>query len=449
MREALSALTTRGRAFLAAGLTALVCAILLGYDDLIRVGALLALVPLVTAWFLGRSRYRLGLVRSANPTVVAAGQQSQVQLELTNDGKMPTGLLLLEDQIPYVLGTRPRFVVDRMGPRWKRVVAYAVRSDVRGKFTIGPMKVRLSDAFGMVELDRTFTSTSTLVVTPRVVPLPVVPLSGAWTGAGDNRPRAFASGSAEDVTVREYRRGDDLRRVHWRSSAHAGELLVRREEQPWQSRATLFVDNRRIAHRGSGAASSLEHAVSIAASIGVHLVQRGFNVRLVTAAGEDAATQWHEHGALVSETRPLLEALAVLGEAPSHHLDVRWLQDAGNAGLLIGVLGALGDHDRAAFSRMRHSGSGALAVALDVDSWGRGRRPGPDAMSWLASHGWKAVSAGPQDPLPTLWQELGRLGGARDSGPVPNRAGGATVGGAPLPDDATATSGTPVAGGAP
>ena len=176
MREALSALTTRGRAFLAAGLTALVCAILLGYDDLIRVGALLALVPLVTAWFLGRSRYRLGLVRWVNPTVVAAGQQSQVQLELTNDGKMPTGLLLLEDQIPYVLGTRPRFVVDRMGPRWKRVVAYTVRSDVRGKFTIGPMKVRLSDAFGMVELDRTFTSTSNLVVTPRVVPLPVVRL---------------------------------------------------------------------------------------------------------------------------------------------------------------------------------------------------------------------------------------------------------------------------------
>ena len=194
MREALSALTTRGRAFMAAGVTAFVCAMLLGYDELIRVGALLVLVPLATAWFLGRSRYRLGLVRSVNPTLVAAGQQSRVTLDLTNDGRMPTGLLLLEDQIPYVLGTRPRFVVDRMGPRWRRSVAYLVRSEVRGKFTVGPMKVRLSDPFGMVELDRTFTSTSTLVVTPRVLPLPVVPLSGAWTGSGDNRPRAFASG---------------------------------------------------------------------------------------------------------------------------------------------------------------------------------------------------------------------------------------------------------------
>ncbi|MGI8901735.1 MAG: DUF58 domain-containing protein [Nocardioides sp.] len=232
MREALSALTTRGRAFLAAGITAFVCAVVLGYDELIRVGALLVLVPLVTAFFLGRSRYRLGLVRSVNPKQVVAGQQTSVTLDLTNDGRMPTGLLLLEDQLPYVLGTRPRFVVDRMGPKWKRSVSYVVRSEVRGKFTIGPMKVRLSDPFGMVELDRTFQSMTSLVVTPRVLALPAVPLSGAWTGSGDNRPRAFASGSAEDVTVREYRRGDDLRRVHWRSSAHAGDLMVRREEQP-------------------------------------------------------------------------------------------------------------------------------------------------------------------------------------------------------------------------
>ena len=190
MREALSALTIRGRAFLAAGGTAFVCALLLGHDELVRVGALLLLLPLATAFFLGRSRYRLGLVRSLTPTQVAAGQQARVQLDLTNDGRMPTGLLLLEDQIPYVLGTRPRFVVDRMGPRWKRSVGYLVRSDVRGKFEVGPMKVRLSDPFGLVELDRTFQTRSSLVVTPRVVPLPVVPLSGVWTGSGDTRPRA-------------------------------------------------------------------------------------------------------------------------------------------------------------------------------------------------------------------------------------------------------------------
>ena len=415
MREALSALTTRGRAFLAAGLTATVCAVFLGYDELVRVGALLVLVPLATAWFLGRSRYRLGLVRTLTPSQVTAGQQARVSIDLTNDGRMPTGLLLLEDQIPYLLGTRPRFVVDRMGPRWKRQVGYLVRSDVRGKFTIGPMKVRLSDPFGMVELDRTFQTTSSLVVTPRVIPLPPVPLSGAWTGSGDNRPRAFASGSAEDVTVREYRRGDDLRRVHWRSSAHAGELMVRREEQPWQSRATLFLDNRKIAHVGSGPASSLEHAVVAAASIVVHLVQRGFNVRLITAAGEETASQWHEQTAMAAETRHLLEALAVVQPVTHPHLDVKWLQDGGHAGLLIGVLGTVSEHDQPVLTRMRHAASAAMAVVLDVPAWrgGGARTAGPHAVQavpWLTGHGWRAVNAGPQDPLPTVWQELGLLG---------------------------------------
>jgi hypothetical protein len=411
MREALSALTTRGRAFLAAGGTAFVCAILLGQDELLRVGALLVLLPLTTAFFLGRSRYRLGLVRTVMPTQVVAGQQARVQLDLTNDGRMPTGLLLLEDQIPYVLGSRPRFVVDRMGPRWKRSVGYLVRSDVRGKYAIGPMRVRLSDPFGMVELDRTFQTTSPLVVTPPVKPLPPIPLSGVWTGSGDNRPRAFASGSAEDVTVREYRRGDDLRRVHWRSSAHAGELMVRREEQPWQSRATLFLDNRKIAHRGSGAASSLEHAVSLTASVAVHLVQRGFAVRLVTASGEEQGGSWHERGVLTAETGPLLESLAVVGEVTHPHLDVRWLNDAGHSGLLIAVLGAVAEHDKPTLNRMRHSAATAMAMALDVPAWGRATRPTEvDPGAWLTAHGWRAVTAGPKDPIPAVWQELGVAG---------------------------------------
>jgi uncharacterized protein (DUF58 family) len=415
MREALSALTNRGRAFLAAGAAAVLCAIVLGYPALTRVGALLLLLPLVTAYFVGRGRYRLGLVRTLSPGQVTAGQQARVQLDLTNDGRMPTGLLMLEEQIPYVLGTRPRFVVNRMGPQWKRTVEYAVRSDVRGKFVVGPMTVRLSDPFGLVELDRTFVATSSLVVTPKVTPLPVIPLSGAWTGAGDNRPRSFATGSAEDVTVREYRRGDELRRVHWRSSAKAGELMVRREEQPWQSRATLFIDNRRAAHRGTGAASSLEHAVAVTASIAVHLVQRGFRVRLVTATGEEQGGSWHEHGAQVAETAPLLESLAVITEVGQPNLDVRWLHEAGHSGLLVAVFGAVQEHDKAAVTRMKHSSSSTLAISLDVEAWARGAGVNGENPSsdWLRSLGFRTVSCGPRDPLVGVWQELGHGGAGR------------------------------------
>ncbi|WP_082563519.1 MULTISPECIES: DUF58 domain-containing protein [unclassified Nocardioides] len=412
MRTGLAGLTSRGRAFLAAGTTAVVCAILLGQGALTRVGVLLVALPLIAAFLIGRSRYQLSLVRTVGPQLVAAGQPAQVSLELNNQGRTRTGLLLLEDQVPFVLGTRPRFVVDGIRHDVHRRVTYQVRSDVRGRFEIGPMTVRVSDPFGLVELGRAFQSTVPVTVTPRTVALPTIPLSGAWTGSGDNRPRAFATGSAEDVTVREYRRGDDLRRVHWRSSARVGELMVRREEQPWQSRATVFIDNRLTAHRGQGVASSLEAAVSAAASIAVHLTQRGFTVRLVTAEGEDPNTAWHDRGS-AQNTGPLLEALAVIAPTQRSHLATDWLGDSTHSSLLVGVLGGLDDHDQAVLRRMRLHGSSPMAIALDVDAWGRAPRStvGKSTAAtadWLNALGWRAVSCGPTDRLPTLWQELGR-----------------------------------------
>lgn len=432
MREALAGLTVRGRAFLAAGLTAIVCALLLGQPALTRVGMLVLVLPLATALLLGRSRYRLALVRTTSPQLVAAGQPARVTLSLTNEGRTPSGVLLLEDHVPYVLGTRPRFVLDGVGHGWRRQVGYQVRSDVRGRFEIGPMTVRVSDAFGLVELGRAFRTTVPLVVTPRVSPLPPIPLGGGWTGSGDNRPRAFAFGSAEDVTVREYRQGDDLRRVHWRSSARTGELMVRREEQPWQSRATLLIDNRLIVHRGQGIASSLETAVTVTASIAVHLSQRGFAVRLVTAGGESGAAAWHLRDSELN-TGPLLEALAVLELDQRSQLDSSWMGES-QGGLIIGVFGTLLPHDVPLLRRFAHHTTSALAVALDVDAWtsGPGGRSGAGAggpAPVLASAGWRAVTLGPQDKMDAAWEQLGRMSTTR--GPAPAAAaaagGGAVV----------------------
>jgi uncharacterized protein (DUF58 family) len=285
---------------------------------------------------------------------------------------------------------------------------YQVRSDVRGRFEIGPMSVRVSDPFGLVELGRAFHTTVSLTVTPRTVPLPQIPLGGAWTGSGDNRPRAFATGSAEDVTVREYRRGDELRRVHRRSSAKMGERMVRREEQPWQSRATLFLDNRLRAHRGQGIASSLEAAVSAAASIAVHLSQRGFMVRFVTAAGEDPSNAWHYRDADLN-TAPLLEALAVVQPIQQPRIDTGWLAEASQGGLIVAVVGGVEDHDLPVLRRMHHHAAASLALALDVDAWtGTIRQTGGGATSTLAQQGWRAVRLSPRDRLETVWQDLGR-----------------------------------------
>ena len=407
MREALAGLTVRGRAFLAAGLTAVVCAIALGEDSLVRVGVLIAALPLITAAFIARSRYRLALVRTVTPQLVAAGQPALVRLSLTNEGRTPSGLLLLEDQVPYVLGARPRFVLEGIGHGWRRHVTYQVRSDVRGRFEIGPMSVRVSDPFGMVELGRAFQTSARLIVTPRTGPLPTIPLGGAWTGSGDNRPRAFAAGSAEDVTVREYRRGDDLRRVHWRSSARVGELMVRREEQPWQSRATLILDNRTRAHRGQGIASSLEAAVSAAASVAVHLSRRGFTVRLVTATGEDPGTVWHFRDSELN-TGPLLESLAMVQPTAQVHFDTSWLAESSHGGLVVAVLGGLDTHDQPVLRRLLHHSGSALAIALDVDQWQPGGSATAGNAKALGRAGWRAANLRPGDRLEQVWQELGR-----------------------------------------
>lgn len=409
MREALSALTVRGRAFLAAGVTAVVCAIALGQGALTRVGLLLILVPLVSAFVLGRRTYKLALQRQVAPQVVPAGQPATVTLTLTNEGHRPGGALLLEDHVPYVLGTRPRFVLDGVGAGWSRRVAYQVRSDVRGQFDIGPMTVRISDPFGMVELGRAFHTTARFTVTPRVAALPAIPLEGAWTGSGDNRPRAFASGSAEDVTVREYRLGDDLRRVHWRSTARLGELMVRREEQPWQSRATVFLDDRARSHRGEGIASSFETAIHVAASVAVHLAECGYAVRLVTAHGEDPSTAgWHS-GEEVTTAGPLLERLALVQTTSNSALDAAWLSEHGGGSLTVAVLGSSTQHDRTVLRRMRHRSSSALAVVLDVEAWTQHRGSDLGLVPALTHDGWRAVGIRPGDRLGSAWQELGRL----------------------------------------
>jgi uncharacterized protein (DUF58 family) len=405
VREALAGLTVRGRAFLAAGITAITCAIVLDQSELTRVGVLIVALPLLTAWMVGRNRYRLALVRTVTPQLVAAGQPARVTLALSNEGRTPNGVLLMEDQVPYVLGTRPRFVVEGIGTGWRQTVSYQVRSDVRGHFEIGPMSVRVTDPFGLVELGRTFRTTVPLTVTPRTVLLPQIPLGGAWTGSGDNRPRAFASGSAEDVTVREYRQGDDLRRVHWRSSARVGELMVRREEQPWQSRATLFLDTRATSHRGQGIASSLEAAVSAAASIAVHLSHLGFAVRLVTATGEDPSSSWHLRSADLN-TGPLLEALAVVQPTSQGRLDTGWLTEGSHGGLTVAVFGSLLPTDLPVLRRMQHQAGSALAIALDVDAW-TGAPAAGGATQLLGQQGWRTAPLGPRDRLDAVWQELG------------------------------------------
>ena len=412
MREALAGLTVRGRAFLAAGVTAIVCAILLGQPTLTRVGVLIARrcrwSPRPSS---ARSRYRLAWCAPSPRSWSPPASRRRVNLTLTNEGRTPSGVLLLEDHVPYVLGTRPRFVLDGIGHGWRRHVTYQVRSDVRGRFEIGPMTrpgqrpLRAGRARPLVPHHGRRSPS------PRApCRSPTIPLGGAWTGSGDNRPRAFAIGSAEDVTVREYRRGDDLRRVHWRSSAprrradgapRGAALAVAGDALPRQPAARPPRPGHRLLARGRGLGRRLDRGAPEPARLhgpAGHRHRRGPQQRLALPRRRPQ----HRSAARGARRRPGRPPAA-----PRHRLAGRGRRTAASRSRSSA---ASRPTDVPVLRRMQQHAGSALAIALDVDAWvsprpagRRGRRPvlGPAGLA-------RRAAAARATGSTTVWQDLGR-----------------------------------------
>lgn len=421
LRAAVSGLTTRGRCLLSAGTALAICALLLGQRDLLRAAVFLLALPVAAVAVVARTRYRLACTRSLDPARIEIGRTTDVRLRLSNVSRLPSGVLRMEDALPYALGSRPRFVLDRVEPKGVRDVTYAVGSAARGRFQIGPLAVRMADPFGLCELSRAFASSDELVVTPVVVALPPVPLGGDWAGGGETASRATASSGTDDVSTREYRHGDDLRKVHWRSTARVGELMVRREEQPYQSRATLLLDTRDRAHRGDGPDSSFEWAVSAVASIGVALLRAGYALTLLT----DDDAMLVPPGVPMSEGL-LLDLLADLELGAGRDLEpaVRRLR-RGVDGVLVAVLGTCDPTDAQRVARLRSGSIGCTAVLLDTATWAARRATGDtDLAGTLLSSGWRVLRAEHDTGLAALWTGAGGRGSAPATGgtPVTERA---------------------------
>jgi uncharacterized protein (DUF58 family) len=412
MREAMRGLTTRGRSFLAAAAASGISAFILGERDLLRVAILLAALPLLAAAYVGRSRYKLACTRSLEPGRAPVGSSARVILRLQNMSRLPTGTLLLEDRLPYALGSRPRVVLERLGPHQASSVAYTVRADVRGRYPVGPLAIRLTDPFGLCEMNRSFPSVDRLIVIPQVVPLPTVRLAGEYAGTGDSRARSVAVHGEDDAATREYRRGDDLRRVHWRSTARTGELMVRREEQPWESRATVVLDTRGYAHRGEGPTASFEWAVSATASIAMHLRHAGYKLRLVTGTGIDVdATEVGGDGIV-------LDTLADV--KPSENGDISVLVEQvrrrSDGGLVIGLFGNLTVAEAEVLSGLRGNGASCIGFVIDSTTWvnltpadrTEADRAQEAATLALVRSGWRSLPVAHGNGLPALWPAAAR-----------------------------------------
>ena len=194
---------------------------------------------------------------------------------------------------------------------------------------------------------------------------PHVDVIMAPPGGGDRDPlgtavhhRSIGRQGDEFYSLREYVVGDDLRRVHWRSTARNDELMVRQDEMPWQDRTTVVLDVRRAAH----SEESIERAVSAAASVVTAAFRFQHHLRLVSSDGVDAGL-----GNSLGHVEAIMEYLATVDA--SGHGSLRGLLDrlrrSPQAGSLVAVLGKATKNELEALASLRRSFGAVVVVVTD------------------------------------------------------------------------------------
>lgn len=413
IRQGARALTLRGKGLIAVGVGLAVGAAMSGQQDLLRIAILLIVLPIITLIWVIRRRFRLGCERVVTPSRLGVGDEAEVVTTLTNLGSGNTGGLLIEDYLPVELGRPAHRVLKSLPPTAAGSFNYPLHATQRGQWFIGPLAVTAVDPFGLVRVERAFKSQHKVTVVPEIIDLGPGSLQAEHLGHGEGSTAVLAARGSDDVVPREYRVGDDLRRVHWRASARTGALMVRREEQPWTRHATVVVDLCANAHAGLGRWSSFETAMTLCASIGIALLRRGFDVQLSSSSGDALLTGLN---GVDGEAR-LLDALALLEPTPTSTLATGPL----HADLLINIATARPGTDQLLQQQApRGRGDLGLVFVLDTAAWGDSGALSARDVTIAAQHGgWQAAVIPARERaaelLPQLWTQL--LGGGIAANP--------------------------------
>jgi uncharacterized protein (DUF58 family) len=285
--------TARGwQAILFGGLS-LVAALLVGTTQIYQLAYALAgllLAALVLGLFFSRGlRYVRRIPEGERPTV---GRSAYVELVVSNASRTRSPNVEVVDHLPE----RHPFRELPVGGFETRKIREPVLFAKRGLYELGPAEVRTADPFGLLRFVRRFGTRTEVTVYPEVFELAGFPLRGKKGEAGTRG--SFAQRGDEFSGLREYRRGDDRRHIHWKSVARTGELIVKEFVQESPQRHAVVLDLRRP---GIGATEAeVEDAISAAGSVLYHLFREGLSFRLLcadkgrgaTAFGADEAAYW-------------------------------------------------------------------------------------------------------------------------------------------------------------
>ncbi|SHH03582.1 Uncharacterized conserved protein, DUF58 family, contains vWF domain [Jatrophihabitans endophyticus] len=216
-------------------------------------------------------------------------------------------------------------VVPRLRPGAVVEARYDIPTSRRGRIEVGPLRLRRVGVAGLAVAQGVVGSAVTVHVLPRVLPVLGLPagVRRGHVGADERVER----GGTDLVALREYTPGDDLRRVHWATSARSGTLMVREDADPARPHLTVVVDDRADRYAGE----QFEDAVEVAASLAATVVEAGHPIRLVSVSGElDVDVPAAPPGMLAPGAELLLRGLAELratatdgpGSPPLRDLDV-------------------------------------------------------------------------------------------------------------------------------
>ena len=312
-------------------------------------------------------------VTRAVPARVRVGDHVRVGLRAENHSRRTVPLFTVEDS--FAAFDLVRVGVERLGPGgWAEIETVRVAAR-RGRFAEGASVVRCGAPFGLMTTRRKLSVPSEVTVVPRWVELRSFPLAEPSSSPSDvlhERPRA--GGGEEFLGVREFRPGDALRAVHWRSTARAGTLVVREYEQEISNRTALVIAG---ADRGEGPDSSFETLVSACASVGLHALSQGHPVHAVAPRGEGT-----DH--LIDPSRNgLLDWLATVEPTGTEveTLVEETLTRIGQRGTVVIFAtsgGATGASIEAALARVERAGARPVLVLARSDTWG-----GPDGATDL------------------------------------------------------------------
>jgi uncharacterized protein (DUF58 family) len=244
---------------------------------------------LVVAWFVGRRRLDVDVVRSDLPARMREGQSVDVTLQIL--GKKRASTIVVEEHLDASLSRPVRLGLASLSKGQEAEHSYALAPTRRGVFDIGPTYAVWSDPFGLTTHKQQLAEPTTVIVHPATEDVDDRVLTRMWEDPPVRPPvsKPWPTGF-EFYGMREYVPGDDLRRVVWAAVARTGRMMVRESEQGITDYVSIVLDTDRDWHSPERPSETFEMAVRVAASFGKRHIKDGFSVSLTTNDGRLASS---------------------------------------------------------------------------------------------------------------------------------------------------------------